>query len=105
MSDQDELMEGITGALETPPAATVPDDFTARLMARLPPTRRHFVLPELPVRPQYGLIATSAGIVLLLIAMAFAAVFAQTSPVLETVLFCQFCGLTLWLAVSRRRVF
>lgn len=106
MNEQDELTQRITAALDTKPAIAAPADFSARLMARLPeqPTRR--VLPAMRETSNYGQMVTLAMLVLLLVAMVFAAVFFGRSSawnLAEDLLFLQFGALTLWLVLSRRR--
>ena len=78
---QDPVMQQITDALEARPAVQVPDDFAARLMARVPQQQqRKLRVPALMAPSHYGHIALVAGIMLVLAGTIAVAPLTRTSP-------------------------
>lgn len=105
----DSQMSAITSALEAKPDVPVPDDFAARMMARLPEGQTHRLSVPVSVTSgsQFGRLAAYVSLVLLLAGMAVLAPRAQDSAVwlsLQGLLFLQFCALLLWAGMSRRRL-
>jgi hypothetical protein len=109
LNDHDPLMTDITTVLEVPPQVAVPQDFSARLMARLPqqPHKRYRIPDGMPARAQYGRITTLASVGLLLMAMLLVGLLTQPSlarTLMQTTLFVQFCAVLLWMALGWRKV-
>ena len=112
-STDDIEMDPIVHALEAAPHVEVPDDFAARLMARLPaqpltPPRRRFV-PEQPWHAQVrvGRTFTAVALVVLLAGMLLAAPRTTGSVewlLLQSLLFAQFAALLLWLGWSYKQL-
>ena len=102
-------MDRILQALETPPDVTVPDDFTARLMARVPhqPQRRFVLRQSLQTEGQFGrrlafvaLLVIVAGMLL----MAPHTAGSETWLLLQGLLFVQLVALLLWMGISYKRL-
>ena len=107
MNEHDDLMQRITTALETSPRIAAPPDFSARLMARLPQAPRRRTLQAMPLRSQYGWLSMQVMLAVMMLGMVCAAIFVRQSSVwllVEDLLFLQFGALSLWMALSRRRV-
>jgi hypothetical protein len=103
--ETDPLMEQITAALEATPNVHAPDDFAARVMARVPQQKtRRIVVPALaPAR--YGQYASVLGMVLLVVAMLYFAPQTRSSltwQLLQGLLLTQLICLVLWFGRLRQ---
>ncbi len=107
MGDQDKLMLRITASLERRPVVNVPEDFAARVMARVPARPVRARMPMMVVRQRYGVMALRAAVVVLLVTMlVIAAVFGRSSSwsLLELTCLVEMAGLVLWMGLGRRRI-
>ena len=105
----DIAMDRMVQALEAAPDVPVPDDFAARLMARVPVQRqRRYVLRQpWKVQPRVGRTLAAAALVLLLAGMVIAAPRTTGSTewlLLQSLLFAQFAALLLWLGWSYKQL-
>jgi hypothetical protein len=105
---QDPLMQQITEALEARPAVSVPDDFAARLMARIPQQQqRKLRVPALMAPSHYGHIALVAAIMLVLVGTIAVAPLTRTSSLwfgLQFLLLTQLVALVLLYGKTRRQL-
>jgi hypothetical protein len=104
MNEHDPLNDAITQALETKPTISVPDDFAARVMARVPQTRRA-VAPSIS-RGRYGRFALLCAMPLLVVAMLVLAPATHDSVLwlcMQTMLFAELAGIVLWFGWLRGR--
>ena len=104
---QDKLTAALLQALETAPQVSVPSDFTARLMARIPqqPRPRRRFADAVITAPSYGRKAIFGALIVLTILMfAFtpAAGTSRTWMTMELVLLVQFSAFVLWLGFGER---
>lgn len=102
-------MDRLIQALEAPPSVPVPDDFSARVMARVPLQRqRRYVLRQSLQKEAH--VGRSLVFVALLVLVAAMLVLAphttgsETWMVLQGVLFIQLVALVLWIGISYRRL-
>lgn len=107
LGQQDKLTATLLQALETPPPVTVPSDFTARMLARIPQQpapRRRFADAVIPA-PSYGRKAT-IGALIVIVALMFAftpaAGRSNTWTGIELVLLVQLSAFVLWLGFGKR---
>lgn len=106
---QDKLTAALLQTLETAPEITVPSDFTARMMARIPQQqtapRRHFADAVIKA-PSYGRKAIFGALVVLVVLMFAFTPIARTSynswTTIELVLLAQLSVFVLWLGFSKR---
>jgi hypothetical protein len=95
----DYLDQRITRALESVPEPHIPADFAARVASRLPARR-----PESLTPTYYGQKAVRISMLVTLAALILLAVRTTghaTFGLLESLLFAQFIGLTVWLSIWR----
>ncbi len=104
-TEPDKTMQSIIEALETAPHVNVPDDFAARVMARLPQqSTRRLRMPALPARSHYGRTAAVTCMVILVVAMVVLAPHTMQSRTLgymQALLFAQLAALLLWIGLNR----
>jgi hypothetical protein len=103
--NSDDLMKRITDALETHPEVTMPADFAARVMARVPAQTRRITLPAIS-RARYGRYALALAMLLILAAMLVFAPATRSSALwltLQAMLFAQLAALVLWFGWLRHR--
>jgi hypothetical protein len=105
----DNEMEQIVKALESAPDVAVPDDFAARLMARVPeqPHRRYVIPQTLQTDSHVGRTLTFAALLVLIAGMLLLAphtVRSATWLMLQGVLFAQLVALLLWMGISYKRL-
>ena len=104
---QDEFNASLLRALETPPQIVAPQDFAARVMARIPqePKTRQRFANVVSTAPGYGRKAIFGALAVLVAIMFVVTPAAGTSRVwmtLELVLLAQLGIFVLWLGFSRR---
>ncbi len=112
MSDLHRTTDGeidrIVQALETAPHVPMPDDFTARVMARVPRQRqRHYVLLQSLRETHVGRSLAFAALLTLVAGMCLLAPYTTGSEVwllVQGVLFAQLTGLLLWMGISYKRL-
>ncbi len=102
-------MEQIVKVLESAPDVTVPDDFAARLMVRVPrQTARRFVLLQSPQTESHvGRSLALAALLVLVAGMLLLAPHTAGSEVwllLQGLLFVQLAALLLWMGISYKRL-
>ena len=93
----------IVRALETTPVVHVPENFTARVMARVPQqnVRRAQLAGVVSVRPGLGRVLVWIGMALVLAAMLWIAPRSQASADwlwMQVLLFAELSGLLIWFA-------
>ncbi|MEK6397510.1 MAG: hypothetical protein V4734_05440 [Terriglobus sp.] len=105
---QDKLTEALLQALDTAPEVSVPSDFTARMMVRIPQQeapRRRFADAAIKA-PSYGRKAIFGALVVLVVLMFAFTPVARTSynswTTIEFVLLTQFSIFVLWLSFGKR---
>jgi hypothetical protein len=105
MMQQWDEEDRMTRALEDAPHVTVPADFAARVMARVPQRKAtRYGLP-LRQRTHYGRNLMVGGAVLLCALLVAVAVGGQTTAavrVAEWTIFAQLAGIALWYGMARR---
>ncbi len=105
MNETDPMMEQMTTALETAPDVHVPEDFAARVMARIPEQKtRRMVVPALPPA-RYGQFASVLGMVLIVAAMLYLAPQTRSSLtwlLMQGLLLAQLVCLVLWFGRLRQ---
>lgn len=102
----DEFNAALLRALETPPQIVVPQDFAARVMARIPqePKARQRFTNAASTAPGYGRKAIFGALAVLVAIMFLVTPAAGTSRIwmtLELVLLAQLGIFVLWLGLSR----
>ena len=90
-------MQQIVKALEAAPSVVVPDDFAARMMARLPqqPQRRYVLRQTMQ---------TEAHVVAGMLVLAPHTAGSETWLLLQGLLFTQLVALLLWMGISYKRL-
>jgi hypothetical protein len=110
MNTNDTEMEAIIKALESAPDVAVPDDFAARLMARVPQqqTQRRYVLMQTPQAESHvGRTLAFAALLVLVVGMLLLAPHtpgSETWLLLQGLLFAQLVALLLWMGISYKRL-
>ena len=103
---QDNFTAALLHALETSPDVSVPSDFTARMMARLPqhPKPRSRYSDAVITTPGYGRKALIGAVALLVVLLAISATFpaSNASRIFQFVLLGQACVYALWLCFGSR---
>lgn len=102
-------MDRLIQALEAAPSAPVPDDFSARVMTRLPqqPQRRYVLRQSLHTEAHVGRSLALAALLVLVVGMLVLAPHTASSGtwlLLQGLLFVQLVGLLLWMGISYKRL-
>ena len=106
---QDIEMDRIVQALETAPDVAMPDNFAARVIARVPrqPQRRFVLRQAMQTEARIGRRLALAALVLLVGSMLLLAPHTAGSEIwllLQAVLFTQLVALLLWMGISYKRL-
>ena len=106
---KDSEIDGIMQALERPPEIAVPNDFAARVMARVPqqPRRRYVLRQALQTEARLGRKLAFVAMLILVAGMILLAPHTSASEtwlLLQGVLFAQLVALLLWLGISYKRL-
>lgn len=102
-------MDRIVQALEAAPSVTVPDDFAARVMARVPqqPQRRYVLRQALQTEAHFGRKLAVAALLILVVGMVLLAPHTAGSGtwlLLQGLLFAQLVALLLWMGIFYKRI-
>ncbi len=104
MNGEDDAEEQLVRALEKAPAVPIPDDFAARVMARIPhQPRRGYVLRGSFRKSRLGSLLLLMAMLVLVAGMLLAAPYTKDSStwlILQGLLFAQLAALLLWVGLS-----